>query len=69
MGHLKPQVFENHSNLACNSRALGMGQNLSGTRAGTIDRGAKTFFSKKGGDRLFFFEKNLGGEDFFYYKI
>ena len=26
---------------------LGTGQNLSGTRAGTIDRGAKTFFRKK----------------------
>ena len=33
---------------------LGTGQNLSGTRAGTIDRGAKTFYRKK-----------LGGDDFF----
>ena len=37
---------------------LGTGQNLSGTRAGTIDRGAKTFFRKK-----------LGGRDFFSKKI
>ena len=33
---------------------LGTGQNLWGSRAGTIDRGAKTFF-----------RKNLGGENFF----
>ena len=33
---------------------LGTGQNFSGTRAGTIDRGAKTFFRKKRGRRLFF---------------
>ena len=26
---------------------VGTGQNISGTRAGTIDRGAKTFFRKK----------------------
>ena len=54
---------------------LGTGQNLSGTRAGTIDRGAKTFFRKEigGGDffskkirgRRLFFRKKLGGEDFF----
>ena len=37
---------------------LGTGQNLSGTRAGTIDRGAKTFFRKKLGGRRLFFEKN-----------
>ena len=36
---------------------LGTGQNLSGTRAVTIDRGAKTFFRKNRGAQIFF-EKN-----------
>ena len=43
---------------------LGTGQNLPGTRAGTIDRGAKTFFRKKLGGTDFSREK-LGGEEFF----
>ena len=38
-------------------RELGTGQNLSGTRAGTIDRGAQTFFRKKIWGRRLFFEK------------
>ena len=55
-----------------------MGQNLSGTWAGTIDRGLRHFFRKKRGRRLFskkirgaetFFRKKLGGEDFFRKKL
>ena len=56
-------------NFQVDSDLLGTGQNLSGTRAGTIERGAKTFIRKKiEGCRLFskkklvrwrlFFEKN-----------
>ena len=37
-------ITERYGILKCR---LGTGQNLSGTRAGTIDRGAKTFFRKK----------------------
>ena len=39
---------------------LGTGQNLSGTRAGTIDRGRRLFFRKKLGGRRLFFRKKLG---------
>ena len=45
---------------------LGTGQNLSG-RAGTIDRGAKTFFRKKGGAD-FFSKKKIGGRRLFFSK-
>ena len=42
--------------------ALGTGQKLSGSRAGTIDRGAKTLFRKKlGGGKDFVFEKKGRG--------
>ena len=55
-------------------------QNLRETRAGTIDRGAQTFFErKKGGRRFiwgekkrgqrFFWEKKKGAETFFWKKI
>ena len=40
------------------------GQHLLGTRAGTIDRGAETFFFEKKGGKNFFYEKK-GGENFF----
>ena len=44
--------------LSTENKDKGTGQNLSGTRARTIDRGAKTFFEKKkGGGRLFFEKK------------
>ena len=36
---------------------LGTGQNISGTRAGTIDRGVKTFFTKKIENPRFHFSK------------
>ena len=42
--------------------------NLSGTLAGTIDRGAKTFFSKKIRGRKLFFEKKLVGRRLFFAK-
>ena len=46
----------------------GTNQNLLGTRAGTTDRGAQTFFErKKGGLRVFLGEKK-GGGDFFWKK-
>ena len=52
-----------------NPPTLGTGQHLSGTRAGTIERG-KDFLQKKlGGGRRLFSRKQLGGEDFYYYKI
>lgn len=55
-----------------------MVQNLLSTRAGTIDREAKTFCrEKKGGEDFLrekrwtkiFFQKTVAGEDFFYYNI
>ena len=49
--HQSDKIYSHRQN-------LGTGQNLSGTRAGTIDRGAKTFFRKKIGGRRLFFEKN-----------
>ena len=55
--------------------AQGTGQNLSGTRAGTIQRGAKTFFEKKNREavtffqKIFFREKKRGARTFFREKI
>ena len=43
--------------LSTENKDKGTGQNLSGTRARTIDRGAKTFFEKKNRGTLFFEKK------------
>ena len=44
--------------LGCLGFVLGTGQNLLGIRAGTIEKGAKTFYSrKKMGTKTLFLEK------------
>ena len=45
------------ADIAQPSMCLGSVQNLFGDRAGFIDRGADTFFEKKGGQELFFRKK------------
>ena len=66
-GHVISQCYKFTSvQSITESYSLGSEQNLSGTRAGQDDRGARTFFQeKKEGAGTFFQEKNGGTRTFF----
>ena len=63
LGHIGPWMVGRCHSISSN---LGSVQNLFGSRAGFIDRGADTFFERKNGGQELFFSQKKGGRSFFH---